>query len=66
MNGRMKIAVALMATLCSAACGQKGPLYLPDRTREVITRPTQSPEPPPPQAPKPEKPGDSETADPPR
>jgi predicted small lipoprotein YifL len=66
MNGRMKTAVALLAALCPAACGQKGPLYLPERTGEVITRPTQEPEPATPQTPKPEKPTESETADPPR
>jgi predicted small lipoprotein YifL len=25
-----------------AGCGQKGPLYLPDEAKEVVTRPTQS------------------------
>jgi predicted small lipoprotein YifL len=38
-----RIALALF-TLTLAACGQKGPLYLPDSTQgEVITRPTQTP-----------------------
>jgi predicted small lipoprotein YifL len=38
-----RLALAL-ATLALAACGQKGPLYLPDSTQgEVITRPTQTP-----------------------
>jgi len=35
--------VALAATL--AACGQKGPLYLPEQTGEIVTRPTQTPVP---------------------
>lgn len=36
--------LALAAGLCAtlAGCGQKGPLYLPERTGEVVTRPTQS------------------------
>jgi predicted small lipoprotein YifL len=38
----LRIALALL-TLSLAACGQKGPLYLPDDTQgEVVTRPTQS------------------------
>ncbi len=31
-----------------AACGQKGPLYLPDAASEVVTRPTATPPPAPP------------------
>jgi predicted small lipoprotein YifL len=38
-------AVSLLGSL--AACGQKGPLYLPDQAREVVTRPTQTPAPAP-------------------
>ena len=39
---RACLALASM-TLALAACGQKGPLYLPDSTQgEVITRPTQT------------------------
>lgn len=30
------------ALLLLAACGQKGPLYLPDENGTVVTRPTQS------------------------
>jgi predicted small lipoprotein YifL len=29
--------LALVSTLC--ACGQKGPLYLPDKNAAVVTRP---------------------------
>jgi predicted small lipoprotein YifL len=37
-------ACIVLAALSLAACGQKGPLYLPDSTQgEVITRPTQTP-----------------------
>jgi predicted small lipoprotein YifL len=28
-----------------AGCGQKGPLYLPEQAREVVTRPAQEPAP---------------------
>jgi predicted small lipoprotein YifL len=31
--------------LLFAGCGQKGPLYLPEQTGEVVTRPTQTPPP---------------------
>ena len=37
-------ACIVLTVLSLAACGQKGPLYLPDSTQgEVITRPTQTP-----------------------
>lgn len=44
-----RAAFVLAAVVSLAACGQKGPLYLPDEGGEVITRPaeqTQSPETP--------------------
>ncbi len=44
----MKMFAALMLVVTLAACGQKGPLYLPDEGGEVVTRPagqTQSPAP---------------------
>lgn len=34
--------LALVSTLVLAACGQKGPLYLPETVGEVVTRPTQT------------------------
>lgn len=34
--------VALAVALLTG-CGQKGPLYLPEGTGEVVTRPTQTP-----------------------
>ena len=40
---RIMLCVAVAATL--AACGQKGPLYLPEQTGEIVTRPTQTPVP---------------------
>ena len=39
-------AALLACALVLTACGQKGPLYLPERTGEIVTRPTQSPAPP--------------------
>ena len=33
---------ALLCAVALSACGQKGPLYLPDQTSEVVTRPTQT------------------------
>lgn len=47
---RLQLAGAALAALLLAACGQKGPLYLPDQTGEVVTRPTQTPPVPPPPA----------------
>jgi len=41
---RIAIAVSLLGLL--AACGQKGPLYLPDQAHEVVTRPAGSQTPP--------------------
>jgi predicted small lipoprotein YifL len=40
----MKI-VTLMLALLLGGCGQKGPLYLPDQAREVVTRPAPAPTP---------------------
>ena len=42
---RLSCVIALVTAL--ASCGQKGPLYLPDKTGEVVTRPTQTPAPAP-------------------
>jgi predicted small lipoprotein YifL len=39
----LALGVALATAL--AGCGQKGPLYLPEKTGEVVTRPTQTPAP---------------------
>jgi predicted small lipoprotein YifL len=33
---------AIAVIMLLAACGQKGPLYLPDANGTVVTRPTQS------------------------
>lgn len=34
-----RLAASTIALLVVAACGQKGPLYLPDKGGEVVTRP---------------------------
>jgi len=34
-----KFAALLVAVAVLAGCGQKGPLYLPDKGGEVVTRP---------------------------
>lgn len=39
--------LALIAALLLSACGQKGPLYLPEPAGNVVVRPTQTPLPPP-------------------
>jgi predicted small lipoprotein YifL len=41
------LAAAVLALAFLAACGQKGPLYLPDSTGEVVTRPAATPAPAP-------------------
>jgi predicted small lipoprotein YifL len=38
---------ALGAALLAAGCGQKGPLYLPDRNAPVVTAPAMQPQPAP-------------------
>ena len=38
---------ALGAALLAAGCGQKGPLYLPDRNAPVVTAPATQPQPAP-------------------
>jgi predicted small lipoprotein YifL len=55
----MRAALVIAAGAVLAACGQKGPLYLPDATGEVVTRPAPAETPPP------EKEEDDETTKPP-
>ena len=38
-----RVAGSILLALLLAGCGQKGPLYLPETTGEVVTRPTQTP-----------------------
>jgi predicted small lipoprotein YifL len=42
----MRMAAGAAVVVLLTACGQKGPLYLPDANGEVVTRPTQSSQPP--------------------
>jgi predicted small lipoprotein YifL len=64
---RLIPAVALLAAL--AGCGQKGPLYLPEQPKEIVTRPTQTPagpqapQPAPEAPPLPQAPSSPQTAD---
>jgi predicted small lipoprotein YifL len=39
--------VLVGASVVAAGCGQKGPLYLPDKNASVVTRPAGSATPPP-------------------
>jgi diaminopimelate decarboxylase len=65
---RAAVGVILAATLALAGCGQKGPLYLPEKPGAVVTAPPASPPPPaaPGQPPQPSPaPGPQDTAEPP-
>lgn len=57
-------AIGLAAGAFVAACGQKGPLYLPEKPRDVVTRPAPAPEPAP-ESSAPKKPDDDEKSEPP-
>jgi predicted small lipoprotein YifL len=39
----LRITLGCLALSMTAACGQKGPLYLPDKAGEVVTRPAGEP-----------------------
>lgn len=43
----ISVAFAALALGALSACGQKGPLYLPDAAGEVVTRPAATPPPAP-------------------
>lgn len=47
-NSRRAIALACAAAVCLAACGQKGPLRLPEKSGAVVVKP--APESPPQQS----------------
>jgi predicted small lipoprotein YifL len=49
------LGLAVLIAGALSACGQKGPLYLPDAPGEVVTRPAATP-PPAPSSPAPEVP----------
>ena len=62
----MRTALTACAALLLAGCGQKGPLYLPDKGGTVVTRaPAQAPAPAAPSA-APKKPGDTDPDTPPK
>ncbi|MGE0580716.1 MAG: lipoprotein [Steroidobacteraceae bacterium] len=42
----MTRAILFAALLLLSACGQKGPLYLPEPAGNVVVRPSQTPPPP--------------------
>jgi predicted small lipoprotein YifL len=44
-NSVVRIIAALTLLVGVAACGQKGPLYMPDKGGEVVTRPATAPRP---------------------
>ena len=47
MSARTTIMLLSILGACAlAGCGQKGPLYLPDKASEIVTRPTQTQPPP--------------------
>jgi predicted small lipoprotein YifL len=54
---RLWLAVTLATALAASGCGQKGPLYLPDKNPKVVPAPVATPAEPatpqPPPAPKP-------------
>jgi predicted small lipoprotein YifL len=43
MASATRMMLGLLGVLALAACGQKGPLYLPDQGGEVVTRPASQP-----------------------
>jgi predicted small lipoprotein YifL len=50
MKARTKLTIpmsVLPPLLLLGACGQQGPLYLPDEARDIVTRPVQTPPQPP-------------------
>lgn len=44
---RYRLIWHVAAAVALTGCGQKGPLYLPEKTGEIVTRPTQTPAPAP-------------------
>jgi predicted small lipoprotein YifL len=47
MSARTTIMLlSILSAGALAGCGQKGPLYLPDKASEIVTRPAQTPPPP--------------------
>ncbi|MBV8783546.1 MAG: lipoprotein [Gammaproteobacteria bacterium] len=63
MNARL---VLLLGIGALSACGQKGPLYLPDKRAGVVTQPAPGDSAPPPPAPTPPAPPKADDEDEPR
>jgi len=57
---RAWLLVPLAVTLAAGGCGQKGPLYLPDKNARVVTAPAGSAPPATPPAPAQPKPTDKD------
>ena len=55
---RFLVAAGATATLLLAGCGQKGPLYLPDKNAQVVTTPAAQSPPSTPATAAPQKPSD--------
>jgi predicted small lipoprotein YifL len=62
---KKKTAAWLVVSAMLAACGQKGPLYLPEKPGEIVTRPAPPAQPAPTGTP-PDERDDDETTDPPQ
>jgi predicted small lipoprotein YifL len=60
------LAVGVTAVLLTAGCGQKGPLYLPDRNHTAVTPGSAQPQPAPPGTPAPKKNNPDDTTQPPQ
>ena len=61
----LTLGLVLALATALAGCGQKGPLYLPEKPGQIVTRPTQTPPAPPASAPgaTTESPNSPQTAD---
>ncbi len=55
MADKTAFCVAALMVCALSACGQKGPLYLPEAPSEVVTRPAATPPSPAPEVPVPEE-----------
>ena len=56
----MRVVLSLSLALALTACGQKGPLYLPDQKPKVVVTGAPAPATPTPPAPPPKQPTDAD------